>query len=163
MSQPATSSGPPSTPEARIAALGITIPTPTKPVAAYVPAKRAGNLLFISGQLAMEGGKLAPGGCVPTGVSVDEARRQARVCVLNALAAAKAEVGSLDLIRGVVRVGVFVASDHGFGEQPKIGNGASELLVEVFGDAGRHARAAVGCSALPLGAAVEVEVVFELV
>jgi enamine deaminase RidA (YjgF/YER057c/UK114 family) len=149
-------------PEARLRALGIELPTPTKPVAAYVPARRAGGCLYISGQLPMEGGKLPAGGTVPGQVGLDEARRQARVCALNALAAARAEVGSLDRIRGVVRVGVFVASDAGFGEQPKVANGASELLVEVFGEAGRHARAAVGCSALPLGAAVEVEVVFEL-
>jgi enamine deaminase RidA (YjgF/YER057c/UK114 family) len=151
-----------STPEARLGAMGIALPTPTKPVAAYVPAKRSGNLLFISGQLASEGGKLPAGGAVPGAVGLEEARRQARVCALNALAAAKAELGSLDRVRGVVRVGVFVASDPGFGDQPKIANGASELLVEVFGEAGRHARAAVGCSALPLGAAVEVEVVFEV-
>jgi enamine deaminase RidA (YjgF/YER057c/UK114 family) len=159
MSQPSAT---PSSPEARLAALGLTLPTPTKPVAAYVPARRAAGLLFISGQLASEAGKLPAGGAVPSAVGIDEAKRQARVCALNALAAAKAEIGSLDLIRGVVRVGVFVASDPGFGDQPKIANGASELLVEVFGDAGRHARAAVGCSALPLGACVEVEVVFEL-
>ncbi len=151
-----------STPEGRVAALGLTIPTPTKPVAAYVPARRAGGMLYISGQLPMEGGKLPAGGAVPGAVGIEEAKRQARVCALNALAAARAEVGSLDRIRGVVRVGVFVASDPGFGDQPKIANGASELLVEVFGEAGRHARAAVGCSALPLGAAVEVEVVFEM-
>lgn len=149
-------------PEARLTELGITLPTPTKPVAAYIPARRAGNLLYISGQIPMKDGQMIAKGAVPSEVSIEKAQECARQCVLNGLAAAKAELGSLGKIKQVVRVGAFVCSDRGFYEQPKVANGASELLVSIFGDAGRHARAAVGSVALPLGAAVEVEFLFEV-
>jgi enamine deaminase RidA (YjgF/YER057c/UK114 family) len=150
------------TPEARLSQLGLVLPEPTKPVAAYIPTKRTGSLLFVSGQIPMKAGKLLGEGPVPSRVSPELARECARQCILNALAAAKAALGSLDAIRQVVRVGVFVCSDPGFTAQPQVANGASELLVEIFGEAGRHARAAVGSVALPLGAAVEVEVLFEV-
>lgn len=152
-----------STPEARLAQLGITLPVATSPVAAYVPTKRSGNLLFVSGQLPFHDGKLMATGRVPSQVSLDVAAACARQCALNALAAIKANVGDLSLVSQVVRVGVFVCSDLGFTDQPKVANGASQLLVDVFGDAGRHARAAVGNIALPLGASVEVELLVELV
>jgi enamine deaminase RidA (YjgF/YER057c/UK114 family) len=146
----------------RLAELGIVLPEAPKPVAAYVPAKRAGNLVFVSGQLPFVGGKLPAAGTVPSVVPLDTAVNMARQCVLNGLAAAKGLLGSLDEVVSVVRVGCFVASDAGFGDQPKVANGASELLVQVFGEAGRHSRAAVGCPVLPLNAAVEVEMVLEV-
>ncbi len=148
--------------EARLNELGITIPPPPTPVAAYIPFKRSGNLLYISGQIPMRDGKLIAQGPVPKVVSLEQAQECARQCVINALAAAKGAVGALDRIAGVVRVGVFVQCEAGYTEQPKVANGASELLVSIFGEAGRHARAAVGNIALPLGAPVEVEVLFEV-
>ena len=149
-------------PEARLTELGITLPTPPKPVAAYIPCRRTGNLLFISGQIPIRDGQLIAKGAVPSEVSIEKAIECARQCVINGLANAKAELGSLSKVKQVVRVGAFVCSDRGFYEQPKIANGASELLVAVFGEAGKHARAAVGSVALPLGAAVEVEFVVEV-
>ena len=148
--------------EAALARLNLTLPEPPKPVASYVPAKRAGDLLYVSGQLPTRDGVLIAAGKVPSAVSIDDAQAAARQCVLNAIAAAKAEMGGLFNIRGVVRVGVFVQSDDTFAEQHKVANGASDLLAELFGEVGRHARAAVGVNALPLNAAVEVEVVFDI-
>ena len=147
----------------RLTALGIALPAPTKPIAAYVPAARAGNLLLVSGQLPMKDGKLIAAGKVPSGVTIEQARTAARQCAINAMAIVKAEIGGdwSKLIR-IVRLGVFVRSDDDFVDQAKIANGASELLQEVFGEAGRHARAAVGVNALPLGAAVELEMMVEL-
>ena len=152
----------PDGPEARLQALGITLPEAPRPVAAYVPAKRTGNLLFTAGQIPMADGKLLAQGRVPDQVDVETAIACARQCVLNGLAVARAAVGSLDEIVQVVRVGCFVASAPGFHEQPRVANGASELLVEVFGEAGQHARAAVGSVDLPLGAPVEIEFLFEV-
>ena len=148
--------------EARLTELGLKLPTPPKPVAAYIPCRRAGNLLFVSGQIPLWGGELMAKGAVPSQVSIERAQECARMCILNGLAAAKFELGSLEKIKQVVRVGVFVCSDPGFFEQPKVANGASELLVAIFGEAGKHARAAVGSIALPLGAPVEVECTFEV-
>src|SRR5205085_607950 len=130
--------------------------------AAYIPSRRAGNLLFVSGQIPVKDGQLIARGVIPSQVSMDTARECARQCVLNGLAVARQAVGTLSSIRQVVRLGVFVCSDKGFTDQPKVANGASELLVEIFGDAGRHARAAVGSNELPLGAPVEIEFLFEL-
>ena len=149
-------------PESRLCELGIVLPDTVAPVAAYVPAKRTGTLLFVSGQLPLVRGTLPATGAVPSAVAPEAAREMARQCVLNGLAAARGALGSLDQVRAVVRVACFVASDPGFGGQPQIANGASELLEQVFGLAGRHARAAVGCSALPLNAPVEVELVLEV-
>jgi len=146
----------------RLKELRLTLPAAPKPVAAYVPFVRTGNLLFISGQVPFRDGALTAAGTVPSGVSIEEAREAARQCVLNGLAVVQDAVGSLDNVVRIVRLGVFVASDPGFHEQPKVGNGASELLQEIFGDSGRHARAAVGSVALPLGAAVEVEMIVEV-
>ncbi len=150
------------TPESRLAALGLALPTPPKPVAAYVPFRRSGNLIFISGQIPSQNGELLARGSVPGQVPVDRAIICARQCILNALAVLKEAVGELSRVRQVIRVGCFVASEAGFYEQPKVANGASELLVQVFADKGRHARAAVGSIALPLGAPVEVEMVVEV-
>ena len=146
----------------KLASLGITVPTVPGPFGAYVPAKRTGNLVFVAGQLPMKDGKLVAAGQVPSRCPVDDAKAAARQCVVNALAAVRTVEPDLGRIAGVVRVGVFVNSDPTFTEQPKVANGASEFLIELFGDAGKHARAAVGVSALPLDAAVEVEFVFEL-
>jgi enamine deaminase RidA (YjgF/YER057c/UK114 family) len=146
----------------RLASLGVTVPTVPGPFGAYVPAKRAGNIVFVAGQLPMKDGKLLATGQVPSRCSVDDAKAAARLCVVNALAAVRTVEPDLGRVAGVVRVGVFVNSDPAFTEQPKVANGASEFLIELLGDAGKHARAAVGVSALPLDAAVEVEFVFEL-
>lgn len=150
------------TPSEKLSELGLKLPAAPKPVAAYVPFVRTGNLLFISGQIPMLDGKLMCSGPVPSAASIDQARTAARQCALNALAiAADALGGDLDRIRQIVRLGVFVCSDAGFIDQPKIANGASELLQDIFGPGGRHARAAVGSIALPLGATVEVEMIVE--
>jgi enamine deaminase RidA (YjgF/YER057c/UK114 family) len=146
----------------RLGQLGLTLPTPPKPVAAYIPSRRSGSLLFIAGQIPMKDGQLVAKGSVPTQVSVEQAIAAARQCVLNGLAVIKSEVGSLDRVAQFIRLGVFVCSEAGFYEQPKVANGASELLVELFGEKGKHARAAVGSIALPLGAVVEVEFVVEV-
>src|SRR5438045_1115891 len=148
--------------EARLAELGITLPGVAAPVAAYVPAVRNGALVWTSGQLPLVDGKLSATGKVGGDVDPDEAHGLARICALNALAAIRAEVGDLDRIRRVVKVVGFVASDPAFTGQPGVVNGASELLGDVFGEAGRHARSAVGVAVLPLDAPVEVEVVVEV-
>jgi len=148
--------------EAVLVSLGLTMPEAAKPVAAYVPWVRTGNLLYISGQIPMRNGSMIAKGAVPREVSMEIAIECARQCTLNGLAAAKAALGSLEAITRVVRVGAWVCCDAGFTQQPQVANGASELLVQVFGEAGRHARAAVGSIALPLGAPVEVDFLFEV-
>ena len=140
----------------------ITLPAVSGPFGAYVPVKQSGNLLFVAGQLPMKDGKLMATGPVPSACSVDDAKAAARQCVINALGAVAAVIGSVDRIASVVRVGAFVASDDSFTQQPAVANGASEFLLELLGDAGKHVRAAVGVNTLPLGASVEVEFVFEL-
>lgn len=150
------------TPEETLAKLGFTLPTVAKPVAAYVPTVRTGNLVYVSGQVPFVDGKLPKTGRLGEGVTLEEGQNLARICVLNALAAVKAEVGSLDRVKRIVRVGAFVASANEFTQQPQVANGASELLLQVFGEAGRHARAAVGVNVLPLGAPVEVELLVEV-
>jgi enamine deaminase RidA (YjgF/YER057c/UK114 family) len=151
-----------STPEERLAELGLTVPEVAKPVAAYIPAVRSGHHVFTSGQLPMRDGELMLTGKVGGEVSQEEAVECARQCALNALAAVKAEVGDLSSIKRIVKVVAFVASTPDFTGQPLVANGVSELLGEVFGEAGRHARSAVGVSALPLDAPVEVELVVEV-
>ena len=152
-----------STIESRLADLGIVLPDPPKPVASYVPAARTGDLLVVSGQLPFKDGGLLATGPVPSAVSIEDAMEAARWCAINGLAVARAALdGDLDRIRRVVRLGVFVQSDDRFDAQPKVANGASDLMVEVLGDAGRHARAAVGVNALPLDTSVEVEFTFEV-
>lgn len=145
----------------RLAELGITLPAIAKPVAAYVPAVITGNLVYTSGQLPFVDGALPATGKVGAEVDPDAAKQLARQCVLNGLAAAHGVIGSLDRITRVVKVVGFVASDPSFTGQPGVINGASELLGEIFGDAGAHARSAVGVAVLPLDAPVEVEFVFE--
>ncbi|WP_439675675.1 RidA family protein [Embleya sp. MST-111070] len=150
-------------PEQRITDLGLTLPGVVPPVAAYVPAVRTGNYIHTSGQLPMIEGKLPATGKVGAEVTAEEAKELARQCALNALAAVKAELGDLALVRRVVKVVGFVASAPDFTGQPGVINGASELLGEVFGEAGRHARSAVGVAVLPLDAPVEVEILVEVV
>jgi enamine deaminase RidA (YjgF/YER057c/UK114 family) len=146
----------------RLAELGLTLPTVAAPVAAYVPAVRSGNLVWTSGQLPFVDGALPVTGKVGAEVEGGRAQELARTCALNALAAIAAEIGDLDRVRRVVKVVGFVASAPGFFGQPGVINGASELLGQVFGDAGRHARSAVGVAVLPLDSPVEVEVVVEV-
>jgi enamine deaminase RidA (YjgF/YER057c/UK114 family) len=146
-------------PEERLKELGLALPEAPKPVAAYVPTVRTGNLVFVSGQ-----GPFGTGvsGKVGAEVSVEQAQEQARVTCLNGLAQIKAAVGDLANVRRIVKLTVFVASAPGFGDQPKVANGASELLQEVFGEAGRHARSAVGVAELPFDIPVEIEFVVEV-
>ena len=150
------------TPEHRLAELGLAVPEVAKPVAAYVPAVRSGDHVFTSGQLPMQEGALMRTGKVGAEVSADVAAECARQCALNALAAIRAELGELSRVRRVVKVVVFVASTPDFTGQPQVANGASELLGQVFGDAGRHTRSAVGVPVLPLDAPVEVELLVEV-
>ncbi|HEY2555898.1 MAG TPA: RidA family protein [Diaminobutyricibacter sp.] len=148
--------------DARLAELGIELPDIVPPVAAYIPAVVQGNLVFTSGQLPMVSGALPATGKVGDGhglVPASDARDYARICALNALAAAKGVIGSLDRVTRIVKVVGFVASDPSFTGQPGVINGASEVLGQIFGDAGVHARSAVGVAVLPLDAPVEVELV----
>jgi len=154
-------SSPAQSPSAALAALGLSLPSVVAPVAAYVPVVREGDLVFTSGQLPMVDGSLLAAGLVGADVTEEQAYECARACALNALAAVDALVG-IDSVVRVVKVVGFVASAAGFAGQPKVVNGASELLGQVFGDAGAHARSAVGVAALPLNAPVEVELVVEV-
>ncbi len=151
-----------STPEERLAELGLSVPDVAAPVAAYIPAVRSGNHVYTSGQLPMREGQLILTGKVGGEVSQEEAIECARQCALNAIAAVRAEVGELSAVKRVVKVVVFIASTPDFTAQPMVANGVSELLGEVFGEAGRHARSAVGVSVLPLDAPVEVELLVEV-
>jgi enamine deaminase RidA (YjgF/YER057c/UK114 family) len=145
---------------AKLQTLGITLPPLAGSFGAYVPVKRAGSLIFVAGQLPMKDGRLLAEGQVPSRCSVDQAKLAARQCVINALAAIQAAQAGVDHLAGVLRVGVFVNSDTSFIQQPQVANGASEFLIELFGEEGRHVRAAVGVNTLPLDAAVEVEFIF---
>jgi enamine deaminase RidA (YjgF/YER057c/UK114 family) len=149
-------------PEARLAAIGLALPTVTPPLAAYVPAVRTGNYVYTAGQLPVVDGELLAKGKVGADVGVIEASALARTCALNALAAVASVTGGLDAVRRIVKVTGFVASAPSFTQQAQVINGASELLIEVFGDAGRHARSAVGMAVLPLDAPVEVELIAEV-
>ena len=148
--------------DARLAELGLVLPSISPPVAAYVPALQVGDLVYVSGQLPMSGGQMMATGQVGRGVMPHEGYACAKQCALNALAAVKGVIGDLDRIERVVKVTGYVASAEDFFDQPKIINGASEVLGTIFGDAGKHARAAVGVSALPLNAPVEVELIVQV-
>jgi enamine deaminase RidA (YjgF/YER057c/UK114 family) len=149
------------TPNARLAALGLTLPAPAAPVAAYVPTVEAGGFLYVSGQVSFVDGTLVKGR-LGEDVSLEEGVIAAQGCGLMLLAQAQAALGSLDRIARVVKLGAFIASTPDFTDQPKVANGASELMVAVFGDAGKHSRSAVGVPVLPLGCAVEIDAVFAL-
>ena len=142
--------------------MGLQLPAVAKPVAAYVPAVRAGNLVYTSGQIPMVEGKLKYTGRLGKDVSLEDGYDAARICCLNALAAVRSLVGELDNVKRVVKLTGWVACTEDFTDQPKVMNGASELVANLFGDAGLHARAAVGTNALPLGSAVEVEMIVEV-
>jgi len=146
----------------RLAALGLTLPAVTLPLAAYVPAVRSGGLVYTAGQLPVVEGQLLATGKVGAEVGAHEAAALARTCALNALAAVVSVTGSLSAIRRIVKVTGFVASAPDFTGQPQVVNGASELLLEVFGESGRHARSAVGTAVLPLDAPVEIELIAEV-
>lgn len=145
-----------------MATLGVILPAAPKPLASYVPVRVHGDLAMVSGQLPFESGELHATGPVPSRTSPEDAQAAARLCAINALAAVAEAVGSIDRIAGVVKLSAFVASDPGFGGQPAIANGASDLMFEIFGESGRHARAAVGVTSLPLDASVEIEFTFAL-
>jgi enamine deaminase RidA (YjgF/YER057c/UK114 family) len=143
----------------QLARLGIALPPAPAPVASYVPVRVAGNLAFVSGQLPFDEGSLVHPGKVGAEVSLEQAQEAARRCALQALSALRDALGSLERVTGIAQVSVFVASAPGFTDQPKVANGASDVLAQIFGEEGKHARAAVGVSELPLGACVEVAVV----
>ena len=148
--------------EERLAELGIILPPAPQPVASYIPVKVVGDLAWVAAQIPMQDGAVTVAGKVGGEVTTDDANAGARRCALQALAALQAALGTLDAVKGIVKLDVFVASAPGFTDHPKVANGASDLLVEVFGDAGRHARAAVGVPELPLGAAVEVALLVQV-
>ena len=148
--------------EARLKELGIELPAVPKPAGLYAPCVRSGNQLFVSGQVPMKDGAPALVGKLGADVTIEQAAPLARQCALQALAIVRQEVGSLDNITKVIRVGGFVASAAGFTDHPKVINGASQVLLDVFGEAGRHARIAVGLAELPSGVPVEIEFLFEV-
>ncbi|RWP64310.1 RidA family protein [Mesorhizobium sp.] len=148
--------------EKRLSDLGVTLPVAAAPAANYVPYCRSGNLLFIAGQLPLSEGKLQASGLLGRDVDIATGQQAAKYCAINILAQAKAALGDLEKIRRVVKITVFVASAPDFFEQHLVANGASDLLVAVLGDPGKHARAAVGAASLPLNAAVEIEAIFEV-
>lgn len=145
----------------RLRALNIQLPALSGPFGAYVPAKRLGDLVYVAGQLPMKDGKLMAMGHLPVSCTMEQARCGARQCVINALAAVNT-LGLLDQLSGVLKVGAFVCSERSFHQQPQVANAASELLIEIFGDAGKHVRYAVGLCALPMDAALEIEFVFTI-
>ncbi len=148
--------------ESKLSELKLSLPEAPKPVAAYIPAKQTGNLVFTAGQLPMVNGELISKGLLGQDVEIDEANKAARICTLNALAAIKGVIGDLDRIKHIVRVVGYVASVPTFTQQPAVVNGSSELLLEIFGENGKHARSAVGMAVLPLNASVEIELTVEV-
>lgn len=150
------------TPSERLTQLGITLPVPTPPVASYVPGIRVGNLVLVSGQIPIRDGVVTLEGKVGATVTIEQAQAAARQCALAGLAVAAATAGGVDRIKRIIRLGVFVNSADGFTAQPKVANGASDFMIEIFGEAGKHVRAAVGANELPLNAAVEVEMMVEV-
>lgn len=149
--------------EEKLSALGITLTTPAAPVANYVGFVKSGNQVFVSGQLPLEAGNLQFVGKVGSEISADDAKKAARLCAINILAQLKvATDGNLDRVVRCVKLGIFVNGEANFKDHPGVANGASDLIAEVFGDAGKHARAAVGSGSLPFGVAVEVDAIFEI-
>jgi enamine deaminase RidA (YjgF/YER057c/UK114 family) len=149
--------------EKKLNEMNITLPTPAVPVANYVGYVKSGNQVLVSGQLPLENGKLQFIGKVGSEISIDDAKKAARLCAINILAQLKvACAGNLDNVIRCVKLGIFVNGDHNFKDHPQVANGASDLIAEVFGDAGKHARAAVGSGSLPFGVAVEVDAIFEI-
>jgi len=149
--------------EEKIKQLGITIPEPVKPLAAYIPAMQVGNLVMTSGQVPISAGVVKYQGKVGKDLSEEEGKAAAKLCAINCLSAVKSVIGSLDKIERVLKLTVFIASAEGFTAQPKVANGASEFIGEIFGEAGKHVRSAVGVSELPLNSAVEIEMIVEII
>ena len=148
--------------ESKLDRIGLKLPEPPKPIAAYIPAKQAGKLVFTAGQLPTVNGELVSKGLLGQDVEIEDANKASRICTLNALGAIKGVIGDLDRIKQIVRVVGYVASVPTFTQQPAVVNGASELLLEIFGEAGKHARSAVGMAVLPLNASVEIELTVEV-
>jgi len=148
--------------ETRLTELGLQLPSPPQPVATYIPAVQAGDLLFLSGVVPFRDGKLALAGKLGTDLTVEQGYEAARIALLNALAIVRKELGTLDRVKKVVRMVGHVASADGFVQQPAVVNGASDLLVKIFDEAGRHARVAVGAAELPLNAPVELEIILQV-
>ncbi|MHA1723188.1 MAG: RidA family protein [Candidatus Baldrarchaeia archaeon] len=148
--------------EKKLESLGLSLPKPPKPVAAYIPAVKTGNVIFISGQIPVVEGKVRYKGKVGQDISVEEGYEAAKICALNALSIIKDIVGSLDKVKRIVRIVGYVNCTEDFEEPHKVVNGASEFLVKIFGEKGRHARLALGSNALPLGAAIELEMIVEV-
>ena len=149
-------------PEKKLKELGIELPESPTPIGSYIPALRTGNLVFLSGILPLRQGKLIKQGKVGKDLGLDEAREEARTATINALSVLKAHIGSLDKIKRCIKITGYVASDPDFVEQPKVLNAASDLLFEIFGEKGRHVRAAVGVNVLPLNAPLEIDFIFEV-
>ena len=148
--------------EKKLSELGVVLAEPTAPVANYVPFVRTGNLLMVSGQICLDAGKLVAKGQLGAGVSIEDGQKAARACAVNVLAHVKVALGDLDKVVRVVKLSGFVNSTPDFAEGPKVMNGASDLMVAVFGDKGRHSRSTIGVAALPQNAAMEVEALFEV-
>lgn len=148
--------------EEKIKQMGITVPEAAKPLAAYIPALRVGNLIMTSGQVPIAAGVIKYQGKVGNDLTEEEAKEAAELCAINCLSAVKSVIGSLDKIKRIIKLTVFVNSAEGFTAQPKVANGASEFIVEIFGEAGKHVRSAVGVSELPLNSAVEIEMIVEI-
>lgn len=148
--------------EEKIKQLGITLPEAAKPLAAYIPALQLGNLVMTSGQVPIVKGEIKFSGKVGKEISEEQGREAAKLCAINCLSAIKSVIGNLDRIKRIVKLTVFINSADGFTAQPKVANGASEFIVEIFGEAGKHVRSAVGVNELPLNSAVEIEMIAEL-
>jgi enamine deaminase RidA (YjgF/YER057c/UK114 family) len=148
--------------DAQLAALGLVLPAPPKPVATYIPVVKVGDLLFLSGMIPLRDGTLIMAGKLGQEISIEQGYEGAKICLLNALAVIRQEFGTLDRVKQVVKMVGYVASTADFVQQPAVINGASDLLVKLFGDAGRHARVAVGAAALPLNAPVEIELIVQM-
>jgi enamine deaminase RidA (YjgF/YER057c/UK114 family) len=147
----------------KLVALNITLPIPPKPAGSYIPVVKTGNLVFVSGQIPMKDGQVQFKGQVPSSISVEDAQKAAKLCIINVLAQLKSELGTLDKISKIVKVSGFINSSQEFFEQPKIINAASDLLFEIFGEKGKHSRIAVGVSSLPLNSAVEIDLIAEII
>lgn len=148
--------------EEKLKELGIEIPEAPKPLASYIPAAISGNLIYTAGQVPLEGGKLNYTGLVGKDISIEDAQKAAKVCAINCLSVIKSVIGDLNKIERILKLTVFVASSDGFVDQPKVANGASDFIVEVFREKGKHVRSAVGVSGLPINAPVEIEMIAEL-
>ncbi len=148
--------------EERLVALKVSLPSPPKPAGSYIPIVRTGHLVFVSGQVPLKDGKVQFQGKVPANISVEDAQNAARLCVVNALAQLKAELGTLDKISKIVKVSGFVNSTPEFTEQPKVINAASDFLFDIFGEKGKHSRVAIGVASLPLNSVVEIDLIAEV-